>query len=223
MHYYISLGPDCLTAANLNMLDLRKISLPFDWLLTKNDIAGIDYVNKNIDTHFQYFLTNLKQNKKGYYYSENFPETFFPHYDFKAKEAEFEKLKRHYFAEYFENKSPDSQIDKFKRRANRFINIINNSNNHCIFFYRVTNNTFFDEDTLCSIVEKIEYFIKKCRCGYKFLIYTSLADKNNEKTIIFQKRFKNKFIYFKIYHINYTKNSEFGDKDDFKKLIKSIL
>ena len=61
MLYYISLGPDCLTATNLNMLGLRKISLPFDWLLTKNDIDGIDYVIKNIDTNFQYFLRKAQE------------------------------------------------------------------------------------------------------------------------------------------------------------------
>ena len=220
MHYYISLGPDCLTAANLNMLGLRKISLPFDWLLTKNDIDGIDYVIKNIDTNFQYFLTNLKQNKKGWY-SKNFPETFFPHCDFNARESEFEKLKQHYFAEHFENKSSETQIDKFKRRANRFINIINNSNNYCVFFYKVTNNTFFDEDTLGSIVNKIEYFIKKCSCKYKFLIYTVMEKK--EKQITFQNKFKNKHIYCKIYRINYATNSDFGNKNDFAQLIKTVI
>ena len=115
MHYYISLGPDCLAAANLNMLGLRKISLPFDWLLTKNDIAGIDYVIKNIDTNFQYFLRKLKKNSEGHYFSENFPETVFPHCNFNAQETEFEKLKQHYFAEQFENKSSETQIDKFKK------------------------------------------------------------------------------------------------------------
>jgi len=221
MHYYISLGPDCLAAANLNMLRLRKISLPFDWLLTKNDIAGIDYVIKNIDTNFQYFLRKLKKNSEGHYFSENFPETFFPHCNFNAQETEFEKLKQHYFAEHFENKSSDTQIDKFKRRANRFINIINNSNNNCVFFYKVTGTTFFDEDTLGSIVNKIEYFIEKCRCKYKFLIYTVME--NNEKKITFQNNFKNSHIYCQIYRIDYTVNSDFGNKDDFAQLIKTVI
>ena len=45
----------------------------------------------------------------------------------------------------------------------------------------------------------------------------------NGKKITFQNKFKNKHIYYKIYRINYAANSDFGNKNDFAQLIKTIV
>ena len=56
---YISLGPNCHAAANLNMLRKRSCSLPFDWLQMPEK-RGMEYINENINTHFKYFISDIK-------------------------------------------------------------------------------------------------------------------------------------------------------------------
>ena len=61
---FISLGPNCHPSGNLKNLNLRKQSLPFDWLLC-NGNRRFEYVNKLINTNFYNFTTNLIYNHRG--------------------------------------------------------------------------------------------------------------------------------------------------------------
>ena len=50
----VPIGCDCHTAHLLQKLNLRKYSLPFDWLYT-NPVKGIEFVTKNNKESFQNF------------------------------------------------------------------------------------------------------------------------------------------------------------------------
>lgn len=54
---FISLGPNCHPSGNLRKLNLRKQSLPFDWLLCNNKFRLFEYVNNLINTNFSNFTT----------------------------------------------------------------------------------------------------------------------------------------------------------------------
>ena len=53
--FLIPIGCDCHPAYMLKSLNLRKQSLPFDWLDTK-PLFGLKYVYENIVNKFNFFL-----------------------------------------------------------------------------------------------------------------------------------------------------------------------
>jgi hypothetical protein len=54
---YVSLGVDCGSANILNVLKLRKQSLPFDWVVTYEGITNI------INNNFEDFIPKIRDNK----------------------------------------------------------------------------------------------------------------------------------------------------------------
>jgi len=77
---FISLGPNCNLAGNLKCLNLRKQSLPFDWLLC-NKVRIFEYVNSLINTNFSNFTTNLIYNYRGKVISTEYDYVEFFHHD----------------------------------------------------------------------------------------------------------------------------------------------
>ena len=95
----IPLGCDCHPAYTLQSLNIRKQSLPFDWLNT-NPVKGLAYVIDNIEKGFKGFLSELERNEEGHIISTEYPFAEFMH----------------------EKKLIENQADrqKFKRRIERF-------------------------------------------------------------------------------------------------------
>ena len=150
---YISLGPDCLIAGLLNDLMIRTQSLPFDFLLTK-PLLGIKYVIDLINNDFSYYLNDLKYNKQNKVYSTNYPNTLFYHNDLINNK---QKLVKSLKIDHLNMNEP--LIDKFKRRDERFMNIINEQDNFNIFFYCIgyniiTNNFYQDLDNFIDVMNK---------------------------------------------------------------------
>ena len=131
---YISLGPDCEIAGLLHDLKLRTQSLPFDFLLT-NPLLGIKYVTDLINNEFSDSLDDLKYNKQNKVYSINYPNSLFYHHDLINNK---QKLVKSLKIDHLNMDEP--LIDKFKRRGERFMNIINNKDNFNIFFYCIRHN-----------------------------------------------------------------------------------
>jgi hypothetical protein len=217
--FYISLGPDCHTAANLNMLKKRHMSLPFDWL-SMSEKLGIKYININIETNFKYFVSNMKKNNKGNYYSEKFPYVTFPHHNFLQDTSEFNKVKLKYFFSETDERQDGTNIDKFKRRTNRFLNIINNPKNKCVFCYHISLVTWKNKDDLQYILEQIKIFLKKCMTKYKFLLYILIKNSDIAEDIP-KDQFYNG-VYLRVYKIDLSKNKDFGNAQDFKKILDSL-
>lgn len=113
--FYISLGPNCIPAFHLKNMKLRKEALPFDWMLL-NHMEGIDYINNLILTNFDNYLKDLIYNEKNKVISKHYPKMVFFHHDLILNVS-------HTISKYDEN-NKDKLIDIFKRRANRFQDII---------------------------------------------------------------------------------------------------
>lgn len=175
--YYISLGPDCHMAGALNYLNLRKESLPFDFLLTDID-KGLEYVSLLIENNFNDFIENLEYNSNLKVISKNYPYAQFYHHDLlKNKQTLVKSLK-------IDHADMDELlIDKFKRRANRFIDIIKNDENKCIFLYKISAEHIINNDKLQKIISSIEMFIdimnKSSKCKYVLIIFIMINDNND--------------------------------------------
>jgi hypothetical protein len=131
---HISLGPDCIIAGLLNDLKIRTQSLPFDFLLT-NPLLGIKYVTDLINNNFSDYLNDLKYNEQNKVYSQNYPHTLFYHHDLINNK---QKLVKSLKIDHLNMDEP--LIDKFKRRGDRFMNIINDKDNINLFFYCIGHN-----------------------------------------------------------------------------------
>ena len=66
---YLSLGPNCHAAQNLKDLNLRKFSLPFDWMLI-DESKGIFYVNHLINNNFTFPFQLMEEEYKNLKTSE---------------------------------------------------------------------------------------------------------------------------------------------------------
>ena len=148
---YIPLGCNCHPAYCLKKMKLRKFSLPFDWLLMKNSEQGLLYVAKQVETNFEYFVDGLLYNDRKKVISKHYPYIEFFHHDL------------------LEN---SDNINKFKLRGQRFMNII--KNDKIIFLYCIPFKIFKDKNKLNVFKSSIDYFVeiisKKCN-NFKLIIY----------------------------------------------------
>lgn len=133
----IPIGNDCHPAYVLQKLHLRKFSLPFDWL-SNHPIKAIAYANENMCNGFSYFLKGLRRNEKGVVVAEKYPYCEFLH--------------NPDLIESYEEKN------KFKRRIERFLEIIKNSNVY--FLNNVSATAFKDEECVDEYVSNLSIFLK---------------------------------------------------------------
>lgn len=203
---YVSLGTDCHPAGNFLNLGLRNTALPFDWLYTTNN--NLNYVNEMIKTNFANFMTDLKYNHRGKVVSGFYPETEFFHHDL--------LLNTHY-------------IDNFNKRTKRFMDLINNKDNECIFFFRYRLECYNDENNARKLYDTVLEFINLMqepnRCKYKLIIYVLNNDNDYElKHYSFFDELLSQNGQIKI--VKYVRNRSvdeiYGDKDDFLKMIKNL-
>lgn len=75
----IPIGCDCHPSHLLEAVNLRKISLPFDWLDTQ-PLKGLTYVYENIRTRFSHFQDNLKVNDQQKAYAGSYEYSVFFHH-----------------------------------------------------------------------------------------------------------------------------------------------
>jgi hypothetical protein len=186
---YISLGPDCEIAGLLNALNLRKQSLPFDFLLTK-PLLGIKYVTDLINNNFSDYLNNLNYNEQHKVYSTNYPNTLFYHHDLINNK---QKLVKSLKIDHLNMDEP--LIDKFKRRGDRFMNIINDKDNFNIFFYCIA----YDDNNLnkhsSNFFQTIDNFIDimKKKSNNQYLLIILITDDDDIKI-----EYNNQYVQF--YH-----------------------
>jgi hypothetical protein len=124
---YISLGPTCSIAYQLQKLGKKKESLPFDWIrcypidsvlhLIQNNFSdlfeGIEYVKD--DTKFPFIEDNVGEGE-----SESFDTI-------KMKDTKIyknDKLGISFFHDFKEGIDVNDVIEKYQRRIDRFYNVV---------------------------------------------------------------------------------------------------
>jgi hypothetical protein len=207
---FISLGPMCHPAGNLKRLNLRKQSLPFDWLLCSED-RGFEYINNLINTNFSKFTTNLIYNHRKKVISKNYDYVEFFHHDLLKNVSDIKE------------ESKETLIEVMNKRGDRFINIISNKINKVIFLYMLHHTTLIKNGLINNrkLYEDMINFNTNLniKCNFKVLVY--LYNDNKDYNLILPDELNNlnNFIFDK-YIRNQTVNKTYGSMNDFKQLLK---
>ena len=148
---YIPLGQDCSLAYQLDKCGLRKFSLPFDWLYSKNLLDIIELIDNGFSNFLPQNTINTIDDLKQLYTiceikTNNFllnkpistqSETFSK---YKLKHKKYNIILPHEFA-IIDTEQIQIFIDKYQRRIARFYQL-NNSDNELIFI-RLFNLIYF--------------------------------------------------------------------------------
>ncbi len=155
----IPLGCDCHPAYTLQKLNIRKTSLPFDWL-NCDPIKGLLFVHDNVETNFKYFLINLCRNSKGHIVSERYP-----------------------FAEFIHEKNlieKDADKLKFAKRISRFQQMVFKNT---YYLYNITSHALDSESSVYSFYESVLQFDAILDSQHSLCIYIRYDESINENKI----------------------------------------
>jgi Putative papain-like cysteine peptidase (DUF1796) len=155
----LPIGYDCHPAYMLKQQELRKDSLPFDWLSTK-PIMGIRYVYENLATNFDFFLHDLAKNEFGQIYSPNYPYSAFFHH-----------------TDLIEN---SETRDKFAKKCNRFLRY--SKEKHCGFLYNISSVDLINEGEAKIFTDSIFDFQKILKPTDKLFIYIRYDESYDENS-----------------------------------------
>ncbi|MEH1008506.1 DUF1796 family putative cysteine peptidase [Winogradskyella sp. ECml5-4] len=155
----IPIGCDCHPAYTLQKLNIRKRSLPFDWLNT-DSIKGVKFVCDNIGNNFSGFLTKLYKNERGYIVSEKFP-----------------------YAEFMHEKnliSSEKDKTKFIRRISKFLKLIKKD---VYFLYNITSDSLISDETVKEFFNSViqfQSFLKQKQFLCVYIRYDETFDENSK-------------------------------------------
>lgn len=152
----VPVGCDCHPAYTLQKLNIRKKSLPFDWLNTES-IKGLEFVSENLKNNFKYFLSNLYINKRGHIVSKKYPYSEFIH----------EK-------KLIEQKS---NKEKFLRRIDRLKQLLNNE---IYFLHNITSNSLQSEKNVDDFYQSVIEFKSQLKNNQILCIYIRYDESLNE-------------------------------------------
>jgi hypothetical protein len=154
-HIYISLGSDCSISYQLQVRNLRHISLPFDWIR----INSLDDLIEILDNNFQFFNKNyleiIRDSDKFPLVDEEWNNNLNKNIILKHKK--YNILFPHEISYDIDkiviDKNIDIMVEKYNRRITRFFDIIKNSKIKKTFI-RITGKKE-DEKLLYKTLEKI--------------------------------------------------------------------
>ena len=207
---FIPIGESCFISGNLRHVKLQNTSLPFDWLLYRTPIRGIEYLNDLINTRFSNFTTDLTYNTRGKVISKFYPYVEFYHYDLIKNTV----LNR-------PHDSTKDLIEMMRRRAERFMSIIDDASNRVLFMYSISKDSLMQDSeklyqdiiTLCNNI-----YIK---CGFNIVVIVY----NNDTEFVLDLPDKFKSI-DRCRFVKYIKNTQrygvYGERADFKKLMDEL-
>ena len=152
---YISLGPTCSVAYQLQKLNLKKESLPFDWIRCNSILNILNLIKNNFEGFFE-DLTHVKDSSSKFPYisDDDSSNSIFEKFDdLKDMETKIYKSKNiGFFHDFKDGVSIDDVKEKYNRRIKRFYEKIKNKStfirdeihfkNANIPYYNELNNIF---------------------------------------------------------------------------------
>ncbi len=197
----IPLGCDCHPAYMLNSLYLRTSSLPFDWL-NIDPIITFEYVSKNINDKFNFFLKNPKLNDRGYFISPKYP-----------------------YSEFMHEKDLNNQetINKFRRRIDRFFSLIKTKKIQ--FLHNIPVNSLHKESDIYQYISDIKLFQSIIPSDSTIHIYMRYDENLSENELLSEKLY-NELNNLNIYTYKYVrglkKNGIWGLKSHYHSLLINL-
>ena len=180
-HYYIPITADCDGSLKLRSKNLRFEAFPFDW-----NVKTIDSIYNLIKNNFNDLFTNKEMfiyGKKMYY--DKYDNL---HNDKRDLTPVYNKLYKILFIHDFYNYNDCCYFsikEKYEKRIERFIKVIENKNNYITFIYDNKNmdsiyeywNDFFEDKNIFNHDNIKKYDIKD--------LHKLIIEKYNNKNIIF--------------------------------------
>ena len=176
---YISLGNNCTVSLPLDNLNIGTESMPFDSIISNPRI-----IYDCLETNFVHF-TNIGKKHEKYrkdnlvYYYPKIKKTF---HNFPMNSLENEYgIKFHHYSVNTSNQLSEM----FKRRTNRFIDILEKSDEEIIFFY-CTETYIYDnisrnnQDLDYEYLQKIDNYLSNKYLNLKFKIVNFTINKQIE-------------------------------------------
>lgn len=154
----IPIGCDCHPAYTLQKLNIRKRSLPFDWLNT-DPLRGLKFVTENIETNFSDFLIGLHKNERGHVVSKRFSYSEFMH-EKKLIENEEDKI-------------------KFSRRINKFLRLLDKD---AYFLYAITSDALTSDEIVSEFYDSVIKFKSHLKNQQLLCIYIRYDESFNENS-----------------------------------------
>tara|TARA_B100000900_G_scaffold164706_1_gene139800 strand:- start:8902 stop:9615 length:714 start_codon:yes stop_codon:yes gene_type:complete len=173
---FITIGYDCSPAYALRILNMRPFALPFDWV--ESNITSLE---KCFHTHFKFFYTKLRLNKKrtrlidyhGFQFPHDYPTIKHTVPDDEDNFYNENIIVNNWSDFYKEN------LEKYKRRIERFNNILNDDkpiiilcrypNSHVIFlrklfikYYNKNNLIFVNSNPDKMFIKIDDTYILSC-------------------------------------------------------------
>jgi len=147
---YISLGPTCSVAYQLQKLNLKKESLPFDWIRCNSVLTVLDLIKNNFNG-FLNDLIHVKDDEKFPFIDES-EESFDDIKDMKTKIYKTNKIG--FFHDFKDGVTFDDVKEKYDRRIKRFYDV---SKNKSVF---IRDDIYFKESNI-PIYNELNKIIKE--------------------------------------------------------------
>ena len=225
----VSLGNNCCVSIGMKNLQIKQESYPFDWCINnpliildclktdfKNFVKFGDYTNLN-----DFGMKNLQQNtiKRRTYYGSRLPDFYHNYYN-----MEFG---------HFKNLNQEQLVSTFKRRCDRFLNLINEGNKKILFVYteevNFFNKHFIDmKEKFYNALLEIEKIFFKKNLDFKILTITINQPMKETKNIINCNIEYDKKLFIDIpswpIHIKHKNNIPFGNyRGTVQDIIKNYI
>lgn len=139
---YISLGPTCSVAYQLEKLNLKKESLPFDWIRCNSIFNVLNLIKNNFEGFFE-DLTHVKDSSSKFPFISDDDQQFD---NIKEMETKIYKSKHiGFFHDFKDGISIDDVKEKYNRRIKRF-------------YEKIRNKSVFIRDDIHFKNENIPYY-----------------------------------------------------------------
>lgn len=199
----LPIGCDCHPAYMLTKLELRKESLPFDWLDTEPHLA-LNYAYSTLHSQFDFFLSDLAKNEQSKVFSQKHPEALFYHFD-----------------DLIENK--DLQL-KIAARSKRFLELF--KQNPCYFVHTIPSVAFRNKENLDFIIESVSKFTTLLKTNDELLIYLRFDESLGENRQ-YAEVLENALQTFpQVKWVSYIRNKDkfgiWGDETKYRQLINQL-
>jgi hypothetical protein len=155
----VPIGYDCNPAYTLQKLNIRKFSLPFDWLNTQ-PLLGIRYVTENMKSGFDSFYRDIDHDEFGYYVAKKYPYAEFMH----------------------EKRWDDKTAEKYRRRAARYMQLT--ASKEISFLYNLMSEALKTETDVIDFQKSVIEFLGVIKPNDSLHLYIRYDETYEENQIL---------------------------------------
>ncbi|MBB6332260.1 hypothetical protein HNP24_003252 [Chryseobacterium sediminis] len=199
--YIIPIGKDCHAAHSLDILNIRKQSLPYDWVRLKS-ISGLRTVSQNIQEDFKFFLADLKKNEEGNTYAAKYPDAEFTH----AKAViDDPKL-----------------LNTFKKRCQRLLDIISHHPVAYLHIIEITSLRLEDASIFCNMAKDFIKILKPKDSLHIYIRFDEQIENEEVCNLLLNEIQKIPQVYITTYVRGKAQYGIWGNEKEYPKLYKKL-